>query len=78
MKNLMINFLSMIVLMSDKFLSAAISVVITMAILWLIGYLFPFVSAQLGLPHETVYEFLITIPDTILAAVDFIKGIVKA
>lgn len=39
-------------------LKAAFRVLIVIVILWLIGVLFPYVAAALGMPQRTVYELV--------------------
>ncbi len=53
--NALINLVSLFVVLCGRFLRAITYVAIAMAILWLIGYFFPYIAAQLGLPCQKVY-----------------------
>ena len=43
--------------MSSMLLRSALQILIFMGVLWLIGFLYPFVARSLGLPQTTLYEF---------------------
>ena len=53
--NALINLVSLFVVLCGRFLRAITYVAIAMGILWLIGYFFPYVSDQIGLPCQKVY-----------------------
>lgn len=82
MKDRVIELASLILVLSGMFFKTVSIVVIAMGGLWLVGKLFPFVAAELGLPQKTTYDFiqpiLVNIPayakDTLLWIVDFFKN----
>ena len=51
----LINLTTLLVVLSAKFLQAVAYVAIAMSVLWLVGYFFPYVAFQLGLPCDQLY-----------------------
>jgi len=57
-KNQFIDLASILLVLSGIFLRAAGKVAIAMAILWLVGFLFPHVASVIGMPFENIYDAL--------------------
>lgn len=55
-KNQFIDLASILLVLSGIFLRAAGKVAIAMAILWLLGFLFPYVADVVGMPFDNLYD----------------------
>lgn len=70
LKNQFIDLASILLVLSGIFLRAAGKVAIAMAILWLVGFLFPYVADVVGMPFDNLYAALSALVESIRGYLD--------
>ena len=63
------SLLTLILVIISMLLRAVALVAIGMLVLWLIGHLFPYVAASLGIPYDTLYQAIAALVETVWSLV---------